>query len=114
MRRRRGFRGLAIVWAVLQFALPAGATLADARVQRDAGTAERAHVESRSHASCRPLHPESCALCQLVSRTAAPSAAAATCPVSLRVVDASAVDGAPLRALDGRSWRSRARAPPIG
>ena len=114
MRRRSGFRGWAIVWAVLQFALPAAATLADARLQRDAASAERTHVESRSDAACRPLHPEECALCQLVSRSSAPMHDAATCPASLRVVDAPAIDGVPQRALDGEAWQTRARAPPLG
>jgi hypothetical protein len=66
MRRRRVFRGWAVVWAVLQFALPAGVTIGDARLERDSVGAA-AHVETASGAACRPAHRADCALCQFVS-----------------------------------------------
>jgi hypothetical protein len=72
MRRNGFFSGWAILWAVLQFALPAAVTLADAELQRESARGPGAHVESTSDASCRPSHPGECALCQLVSRAAAP------------------------------------------
>jgi hypothetical protein len=69
MRRPALFRACAILWAVLQFALPAGATYADARLERDGRDATQAHVESSSGDSCRAPHADDCAICQVVSRS---------------------------------------------
>ncbi len=113
MRRRSGFRGWAMVWAVLQFALPAAATLADARLERDAAPAQGSHAESRSEASCRALHPEVCALCQIVSRSSAPSGGSVECPVAVQLVEAPARPDASQHGLDGEARRTRARAPPV-
>jgi hypothetical protein len=84
MRRRWGFRGWAMVWAVLQLALPAAASMADARLERDALGA-RAHAEAATTAACRPTHDAACALCQSLSRPQTPAAAAPGCPVALVV-----------------------------
>jgi hypothetical protein len=56
-----------MVWAVLQFALPAAASVADARLQREALGA-RAHAEAGTTATCRPTHNADCGLCQSLSR----------------------------------------------
>ena len=77
MHRNAVSRGWAVLWAVLQFALPSFATFADARLERDSARAPGAHVESTTSATCLPVHPEECALCQFLSRAAAPSHAAA-------------------------------------
>ena len=66
------WRAFALFWAVLQFALPSAALLADARLERDSQQALGAHVESASTKACRPVHPDACALCQVVSRIATP------------------------------------------
>ncbi|NUO94297.1 MAG: hypothetical protein HOQ30_18310, partial [Gemmatimonadaceae bacterium] len=84
MRRRWGFRGWAMVWAVLQFALPAAATFADARLERQ-GVGAESHAESRSDASCRPVHAAECALCQLVLRAFAPAAGPTSIVAAVRV-----------------------------
>jgi hypothetical protein len=76
MRRNGFFRGWAIVWAVLQFALPAGVTLADARLERESALAPGTHIESTSDISCRPSHPDECVLCQFLSRAEAPAQSA--------------------------------------
>jgi hypothetical protein len=73
MRRNGVFRGWAILWAVLQFALPAAATFADARLERESVGASGAHIEETSSASCRPSHPGECVLCQFLSRAASPT-----------------------------------------
>jgi hypothetical protein len=73
MRRSGVFRVWAILWAVLQFALPLGATYADAQIERESARAPGAHVESTSTTSCRPSHSNDCALCQFLSRVAPPS-----------------------------------------
>ena len=69
------WRAFALFWAVLQFALPSAALLADVRLERDSQQALGAHVESGSTKSCRPVHPDACALCQVLSRIAAPEQA---------------------------------------
>lgn len=75
MRRTMTWRVFALFWAVLQFALPSAALLADVRLERDSQGALGAHVESGSTKACRPVHPDTCALCQVVSRTATPEQA---------------------------------------
>ena len=72
MRRTMMWRLFALFWAVLQSALPCAALLADVRLERDSQQALGAHVESGSTKSCRPVHPDACALCQVLSRTATP------------------------------------------
>jgi hypothetical protein len=114
MRRRWGFRGWAIVWAVLQFALPAAATFADALLERDAATARTAHVESGSSEGCRPVHPAECALCQVVSRSSAPTAYAPSWRDAAGVVPQPPIEELRQCALDGLRSTSLARAPPLG
>jgi hypothetical protein len=73
MSRSTPWRLFAVLWAVLQFALPGVALVADAQLERG-GEANVAHVESGSSKSCRPTHSDSCVLCQLISRAANPAA----------------------------------------
>jgi hypothetical protein len=113
MRRRWGFRGWAIMWAVLQFALPTAATFADARLEREASTAQGAHAESRSDASCRPVHPAECALCQLVSRASAPAVQNDSCPAIISVIEQPTFAERLWRELAGPTRLSLARAPPL-
>jgi hypothetical protein len=113
MRRRRAFRWWAIVWAVLQFALPAGATFADARLEREGASAQGPHAESQSEASCRAVHPAECALCQLVSRASAPAVQDAGVPEILIAIEQPLVGDRPWRALSGTTRFALARAPPL-
>lgn len=113
MRRRWGFRGWAIVWAVLQFALPAAATFADASLERR-GVGAESHAESRSDASCRPVHAAECALCQLVLRAFAPTAGPTSMVAVVRVVERSPIGDRPWRAAADPTGRAFARAPPLG
>jgi hypothetical protein len=113
MRRRWGFRAWAMLWAVLQFALPAAATFADARLEREGATAQGPHAESQSHASCRPVHPAECALCQLVSRTSAPAVQDAGCPEIVTVIEQPVIAERPWRALGATARLALARAPPL-
>jgi hypothetical protein len=113
MRRGWSFRSWAIVWAVLQFALPTVASFADARLERESSTAPGSHVESRSDASCRPVHPAECALCQVVSRVSAPAAASHSCPAIVSVIEQPAISEQPWRELVGPRRLSLARAPPL-
>ncbi len=73
MRWRRGTRGWAILWAVLQFALPVAANYGDAWLERATPYGVSGHAESRTSESCTPVHPADCALCHVVSRVGTPS-----------------------------------------
>ena len=89
MRRNLTWRSFALLWAVLQFALPSAALLADMRLEREGQQAFGAHVESGSTKACHRVHPDECALCQVLSRAATPSEAAAL-PAIAAVVRPSA------------------------
>jgi hypothetical protein len=68
MRHRRNrLRVFALVWAVLQFALPTFATAADARLA--VGSADKAHVEEGPGTNCAPSHSPDCAVCKHLSTT---------------------------------------------
>jgi hypothetical protein len=67
-RGGRRFRVFAFVWAVLQLALPAFATGADARLA--AGARDGAHVEERSGRDCAPSHSADCVVCKHLSASA--------------------------------------------
>jgi hypothetical protein len=113
MRHRRFFRGWAVLWAVLQFALPAAVTLGDAHLERESAGGPATHVESGSGKSCRPVHPANCALCQFVSHTSAlPDESGA-----LAIVAAASPTPPPAvqtRTPDVLARLSLARAPPLG
>jgi hypothetical protein len=70
MNRGWRSRGLAVLWAVLQLALPTAATFADERLERESVSGPGAHVETSSTVACRPAHTAECALCQSVSHLA--------------------------------------------
>src|SRR4051812_21935076 len=99
MRLTRGWRNRtwALVWAVLQFALPAAATTADAHVERESRL-QVVHVEADSTSGCRPVHAAECALCQLITHDAGAPAdaplpvitAAVACPVDAERVSPAA------------------------
>jgi hypothetical protein len=90
-------RGWAVLWAVLQLALPTVATFADGRLERQSIGGPGAHVESSSTVGCRPAHAAECALCQSVSHLAV-GAQRSSCPAAACV--ARGEPGAP------RPWRS--------
>ena len=75
MRRQPTCRAFALLWAVLQFALPTLALHADVRLERESRQAIGAHVESGTTTACRPVHPDQCTLCQVLARTGTPTQA---------------------------------------
>ena len=89
MPRNTTWRSFALLWAVLQFALPTAALLADMRLERESQQATGAHVESGSTETCHRVHPDECALCQVLSRAATTSEATAL-PAIAAVVRPSA------------------------
>jgi len=72
MNRRFGLRrAVALAGIALQLALPAAATVADARLEAESARAH-AHVESHATAACPRLHPDNCPVCQYLSTIADP------------------------------------------
>jgi hypothetical protein len=69
-------RIFALIWAVLQFALPAAATLADARLA--GGPPGRAHVEEMPGRDCAPSHTPDCFVCKHLSASSLGSTQLAT------------------------------------
>jgi hypothetical protein len=74
MALRRGFlRGLVLLWAVLQLAVPTMAVAADAAAT-SASVGAYAHVEATTGTSCIRVHDAECIFCQFLSTGAAPAA----------------------------------------
>ena len=97
--------------AVVQFTAPALAVAADARLVADAGTPQ-VHVEDHSQKNCRPVHPDDCALCQLLTHFSAPRAAGAAVP-SETAGGRAVFDLAPVLAASTARAQARTRAPPV-
>ena len=74
MSPRRGLlRGLVLLWAVLQLAVPTLAVAADAAAT-SASIGAHAHVEATTDKSCIRVHDAECVFCQFLSAGAAPAA----------------------------------------
>ena len=111
MRRGMTWRALSILWAVLQFALPAVALVADARLERASRESAGSHVEAGSSEDCPPVHRDECALCQVVSRFAQPAEPPAL-PAIAEVVRPSATSPIQAQAARAAASGSLPRAPP--
>jgi len=111
MLRRPWGRGWAIVWAVLQLALPTAVAHADVLVERESRS-QVAHVEATSDATCRPLHAAECALCQVLSQAVAPTEHAPV-PAILAEVRCPPASDSAARACGAAGQRPPARAPPL-
>ena len=112
MRLSRWFRGWGILWAVLQFALPAAVTIGDARLERESVGLTLTHVESASGKACRPVHPANCALCQFVTHTSA-LADDSGAPTLVTAASPTPPSAAQTRASAVLARLSLARAPPL-
>ena len=64
-------RALLLALSIVQMGAPGLAAVADAALSTRAGSAEaRTHVEDHTRRSCAAVHPDECALCQLLSHLA--------------------------------------------
>ena len=81
-RRRPLTRILLSAVAIVQMAVPVLAVVAAARLMLDSGGASQVHIEEHTQKSCRPVHPDDCVLCQLLTHFSAPRASAPAIPVS--------------------------------
>jgi hypothetical protein len=69
---RRVLHIFAVVWSVLQFALPMATLYADAYDAHASVGRAIAHVEDAATDGCRPAHADECALCHFLSSSSAP------------------------------------------
>jgi hypothetical protein len=98
--------------AILQMAVPVLAVVADARLVADSGGVPQVHIEEHTQKSCRPVHPDDCVLCQLLTHFSAPRASGPAVPVAAASRCAVRDDASFLPASLARAQR-RTRAPPV-
>jgi hypothetical protein len=104
-------RILVAALAIAQMAAPGLAAIADARLIADG--VPQVHVEDHTRAACRPVHPDDCVLCQLLTHSTAPRATAPAVP-SVATVRFGAYAEAGLLPNSIARARQRTRAPPVG
>ncbi len=98
--------------AIVQMAAPVLAVVADARLIADSGGAPQVHVEDHTQKSCRPVHPDDCALCQLLTHLSAPRATPPAIP-TLAAARCAVRDDSSLRPASIARAQQRSRAPPV-
>jgi hypothetical protein len=70
---RLSLRALALIWGVLQFALPQAILFGDSLVARASALQPGPHVESTGGDTCQPVHADNCAFCRLLSDDCMPA-----------------------------------------
>jgi hypothetical protein len=93
-------------------AVPVLAVVADARLTAYSAGAPQVHIEEHSQKGCRPVHPDDCALCQLLTHFSAPRSAAPAVPVAM-VERRSDRSEASFRPASIFRAQARTRAPPV-
>ncbi|HTR78446.1 MAG TPA: hypothetical protein VMH39_10060 [Gemmatimonadaceae bacterium] len=111
MLQRRLSRALLSTVAIVQMAVPVFAAVADARLIADSGAAQ-SHIEEHTQKNCRPVHPDDCVLCQLLTHFSAPRGSAPAIPAAAGAHGA-ARDGASLLPTSIARALQRTRAPPV-
>jgi hypothetical protein len=76
MRRRPFARGLTLLWASLQLAVPGLSSIADGQLSINDEFRNTTHIEATTSDSCPVVHSLDCALCQFLSTFGANDAAA--------------------------------------
>lgn len=110
MSGRPRFRVFALIWAVLQLAVPASSAIADARLAAAAASSPaREHIEAPGR-DCPRVHPPDCGICKQLTASSLPQVTPRVVFVS-RTRGRAAVDrlAAPALTLYGAAL---ARAPP--
>jgi hypothetical protein len=106
-------RALFAAFAIVQMAVPAVVAFADADLASASGGVTQVHIEDHTGRNCRPVHPDDCALCRLLShfspQRGQPAAVPRTTSVRLCLRD----DVAPLLSFRAGAL-ARSRAPPVG
>jgi hypothetical protein len=113
MRRRSLFMRIALTAvAIVQMAVPVFAAVADARLVADSGGAPIVHIEEHTQKGCRPVHPDDCVLCQLLTHFSAPRSSGPAVPASTASRSAASVDVSYTLSSIFRA-HERTRAPPV-
>ena len=99
--------------ATVQMAVPAIVTLADARLAAASVGTAQAHVEDHTGRGCRAVHPEDCALCQLLAQSGASCAPVPAVPSS-RIVRRCVREHGVSAVARFTVALQRTRAPPVG
>jgi hypothetical protein len=107
-----GRRGFAILWAVLQFALPGVVTILDGAIALRERASVVAHVEETSSKTCQPPHSTECGICRYLSAGGLNDGGAGE-PNWPLAGPALVPDGVPGLSASLAASRSRARAPPL-
>jgi hypothetical protein len=89
MSRSRHLRLGWLIAAVLQFLLPAFASVADARAEAESARTSRVHVEAPGTPGCPRIHPNDCVVCQLLATAATPSTGPSLLVPVERLIDAT-------------------------
>jgi hypothetical protein len=103
-------RAITFLFAAVQFALPAVASVADGAAAAG-GRNSAAHIESKGDRDCKPPHTADCAICRFLSATHSQTRSAATVelPVGKIITPEALVLFSPTSARRGFN----SRAPPI-
>jgi len=112
LRRRRLSRILLSAVAIVQMAVPVLAAVADARLIADSGGAPQVHIEEHTQKSCRPVHPDDCVLCQLLTHFSAPRASGPAVPATT-ALRCAIRDDASFHPASAARAQQRTRAPPV-
>ena len=98
--------------AIIQMAVPVLAVVADARLVSDSDGPQPVHVEDHTQKSCRPVHPDDCALCRLLTHLSAPRPSAPALPAETTARCTVGNDASRRPASITRA-QERTRAPPV-
>lgn len=98
--------------AIVQMAVPVLVVAADARLTAESAGTPQVHIEEHGQKGCRPVHPDDCALCQLLTHFSAPRCAAPAVPVAM-VERRPAADDSSFRPASIFRAQARTRAPPV-
>ena len=107
------FRVSALLWAVLQLALPGALSVIDGSAMKRDGVDIVAHVEATSSKSCQPPHSTDCSLCRYLSVHGLRGSSVET-PQWLSITASRPNEAPPIVLATKASGRPPSRAPPLG
>jgi hypothetical protein len=113
LRPRRWFRVSALLWAVLQLALPGALSVIDGAAMKRDGVDVVAHVEATSSKSCQPPHSTDCGLCRYLSVHGL-KGSAVDVPRWLSITSSRPNESTPVVVAIRLLGRPPSRAPPLG
>lgn len=106
-RLSRSVRMVILLFAAMQFAVPAVVSVADGAVAR-VGPEQAPHVEGLGTNACARIHPADCLLCRVLSTTISPPRGPVSVPVVSDVQSPSRTLIAVLATTPSHGFNSRA------